>query len=158
MAPATPGEDVSRLTRDASASEVLRMEPDGIVEPIRPRTADKDGVKTPSASKHGASVPQFSVGTASRFSGERLVQRTNNKARRFPSPCCLQRSCSSAESCFYLPRRSWSARGRAAFTVRVRSPSVVPWSPVMAFCVSSSLAISTKPKPLLRPVSRSVTM
>jgi hypothetical protein len=38
-------EDVSRLTRDASSSEVLRMEPDGVVAQIRPRTEDDDGVK-----------------------------------------------------------------------------------------------------------------
>src|SRR5581483_3763042 len=47
--------------------------------------------------------------------------------------------------------------GRASLTVNVRPPSCVPFSALMAFCASSALDISTKPKPRDCPVNLSVT-
>src|SRR5262249_23438084 len=48
-----------------------------------------------------------------------------------------------------------SSRGRASLTLKVRPPSVVPWSPAIAACASVVSGIVTKPKPRGRPVSRS---
>jgi hypothetical protein len=46
--------------------------------------------------------------------------------------------------------------GRASFTTKLRPPRGWPFMPLMAACASASDAISTKPKPLERPVSRSI--
>src|SRR5580704_7466086 len=51
-----------------------------------------------------------------------------------------------------------SVLGRASFTLMVRPPTDDPFNAVMAFSPSSLLAISTKPNPRDRPVSRSVMM
>jgi len=56
------------------------------------------------------------------------------------------------------PPPACSVLGRASLTFRVRPPTCDPFSAVMAFSPSSLLAISTKPKPRERPVSRSVMM
>jgi len=56
------------------------------------------------------------------------------------------------------PPPACSVFGRASFTLRVRPPTCDPFNAVMAFSPSSLLAISTKPKPRDRPVSRSVMM
>src|SRR5215813_7392447 len=48
------------------------------------------------------------------------------------------------------------ARGFASLTVRVRPASSLPWSPAMALFAVVLSGISTKPKPLERPVSRSI--
>src|SRR6202020_159430 len=56
------------------------------------------------------------------------------------------------------PPPACSVFGRASFTLRVRPPTCDPFNAVMAFSPSSLLAISTKPKPRDRPVSRSVIM
>src|SRR5207237_8806000 len=49
-----------------------------------------------------------------------------------------------------------SSRGRASLTVRARPLCCWPLSAAIAASASASLAISTKPNPLLRPVSRSL--
>src|SRR6185437_5285650 len=49
-----------------------------------------------------------------------------------------------------------SVFGRASLTLSVRPPSCDPFRAAMAFSPSSSLVISTNPKPRERPVSRSV--
>src|SRR5687768_11094102 len=54
------------------------------------------------------------------------------------------------------PPPSRGAIGLASLTVIGRPPQSAPLNLLIAFCASSSLDISTKPKPLLRPVSRSV--
>jgi len=46
--------------------------------------------------------------------------------------------------------------GRASLTTQLRPPRDWPFMPLMAACASASLPISTKPKPLERPVSRSI--
>src|SRR5262249_40821308 len=46
--------------------------------------------------------------------------------------------------------------GRASLTVNARPSCSVPFNLAMASFASASVDISTKPKPLLRPVSRSV--
>ena len=46
--------------------------------------------------------------------------------------------------------------GGRALTVNVRPSCCCPFRAAIAAVASSSLAISTKPKPLLRPVSRSL--
>src|SRR6266704_2977320 len=48
------------------------------------------------------------------------------------------------------------SRGLASLTVRVRPPISWPWSLAMAVLAAVPSGISTKPKPLERPVSRSV--
>src|SRR5690606_35440133 len=54
-------------------------------------------------------------------------------------------------------RRGRSSRGRAWLTVMVRPPSSLPLRADSAALPSSSFSNSTQPKPLLRPVSRSLT-
>src|SRR5580693_10039414 len=51
-----------------------------------------------------------------------------------------------------------SVFGRASLTLMVRPPTCEPFRAVMALSPSSLLAISTKPNPRERPVSRSVMM
>src|ERR1700758_149078 len=51
-----------------------------------------------------------------------------------------------------------SGLGRASFTFSVRPPTCVPLSAAIALSPSSAFAISTKPNPRERPVSRSVMM
>src|SRR6218665_488818 len=46
--------------------------------------------------------------------------------------------------------------GRASLTTRSRPPKFWPCTPWIAACACASLPISTKPKPLERPVSRSI--
>ena len=46
--------------------------------------------------------------------------------------------------------------GGRTLTVKARPLNCWPLSALMAFCASASLPISTKPKPLERPVSRSM--
>src|SRR5207248_10143802 len=48
------------------------------------------------------------------------------------------------------------SRGLASLTVRVRPSRSLPWSPWMAALAAALSGISMKPKPLERPVSRSV--
>src|SRR5262250_2484601 len=48
------------------------------------------------------------------------------------------------------------SRGFASLTVRVRPANSLPWSPAMALFAVVLSGISTKPKPLERPVSRSI--
>src|SRR5262249_53685971 len=54
------------------------------------------------------------------------------------------------------PEERRSSRGRAALTVKVRPARSCPFNAAMAACAAVSSAISTKPKPRGRPVSRSV--
>src|SRR5262252_1570895 len=51
-----------------------------------------------------------------------------------------------------------SSRCRASLTFNVRPATSLPCKPVIAACAARSSAISTKPKPRGRPVSRSVMM
>src|SRR6266545_4974878 len=55
------------------------------------------------------------------------------------------------------PRLPRSSRGLASFTVKLRPFKSLPLNSSIAFCPSSLEAISTKPKPRERPVSRSST-
>src|SRR5262249_60034819 len=54
------------------------------------------------------------------------------------------------------PKPPRSSRGLASLTVRARPPIWWPFSAAIAAFASASDPISTKPKPLLRPVSRSM--
>src|SRR5262249_49830689 len=54
------------------------------------------------------------------------------------------------------PPRPPSVRGFASLTVRERPPASCPFRAAMAAWASCSVFISTKPKPLERPVSRSM--
>src|SRR5262249_59579772 len=54
------------------------------------------------------------------------------------------------------PPRPPSVRGFASLTVRERPPTSLPFRAAVAACASCSVFISTKPKTLERPVSRSM--
>src|SRR6218665_2298085 len=53
-------------------------------------------------------------------------------------------------------RGARGSMGRASLTTRSRPPKFWPCTPWIAACACASLPISTKPKPLERPVSRSI--